>query len=44
MKRKVWIAFGAEFLVFAALLFGPARTLAWPAAWDFLVLFFGGFC
>jgi protein-S-isoprenylcysteine O-methyltransferase Ste14 len=42
MKRKVWIALGAEFLVFAVLLFGPAGTLAWPAAWNFLVLFFGG--
>jgi protein-S-isoprenylcysteine O-methyltransferase Ste14 len=41
MKPKVWIALGAEFLFFAVLLFGPARTLAWPAAWDFLILFLG---
>lgn len=41
MKSKVWIAVGAEFLVFAVLLFGSAGTLAWPAAWVFLVLFFG---
>jgi protein-S-isoprenylcysteine O-methyltransferase Ste14 len=41
MKPKVWIAIGAEFLVFAVLLFGSAGTLAWPAAWAFLSLFFG---
>ncbi len=41
MKPKVWIKLGANFLVFAAILFGSAGTLAWPAAWLFLVLFFG---
>jgi hypothetical protein len=28
-------------VVFAAALFLPAGTLAWPAAWTFLVLMFG---
>jgi protein-S-isoprenylcysteine O-methyltransferase Ste14 len=41
MKPKVWISLGAQFLLFAILLFGPAGTLAWPAAWAFLILFFG---
>lgn len=41
MKPKVWIAVGAEFLVFAVLLFWSAGTLAWPAAWVFLALLFG---
>ncbi|MGH6852136.1 MAG: methyltransferase family protein [Methylocella sp.] len=41
MTPKVWIVVGAEFLVFAVLLFGSAGTLAWPAARAFLVLFFG---
>ncbi|WOJ91095.1 isoprenylcysteine carboxylmethyltransferase family protein [Methylocapsa polymorpha] len=41
MKAKVWIALGAEFFIFAALLFGSAGTLSWRAAWAFLVLFFG---
>ena len=41
MKPKVWIKLGANYLVFAVLLFGPAGTLAWPAAWAFLILFFG---
>jgi hypothetical protein len=42
MKPKVWIAVGEKFLDFAVLLFGSAGMLAWPAAWVFLVLFFGG--
>src|SRR5579884_3573710 len=29
------------FLVFALALFLPAGTLAWPAGWIFLILFFG---
>ena len=29
------------FVVFALALFLPARTIAWPAAWIFLLLFFG---
>ncbi|WP_026607864.1 methyltransferase family protein [Methylocapsa acidiphila] len=41
MKTKVWIAIGAEFVILAALLFGGAGTLAWRAAWYFLILFFG---
>jgi hypothetical protein len=42
MKPKVWIKLGAIFLVSGVLLFGPAGTLAWPAAWALLFLFFGG--
>jgi len=42
MKPKVWIKLGANFLVSAVLLFGPAGTLAWPAAWALLLLFFWG--
>ncbi|MGO4575398.1 isoprenylcysteine carboxylmethyltransferase family protein [Cupriavidus sp. 2TAF22] len=42
MGFKVGFAFVAEALVFAALLFGAAGTLAWPAAWAYLALFFGG--
>ncbi|HEX3497619.1 MAG TPA: isoprenylcysteine carboxylmethyltransferase family protein [Methylocella sp.] len=41
MKSKRWTALRNEFLVYAGLLFVPAGTLAWPAAWAFLVLFFG---
>ena len=41
MQGKVWKALGAEFLVFAVLLFGAAGTTEWVAAWVFLVLFFG---
>jgi protein-S-isoprenylcysteine O-methyltransferase Ste14 len=41
MKPKVLVKLGANFLVFAVLLFGSAGTLAWPAAWAALVLFFG---
>ncbi|MGH6835409.1 MAG: methyltransferase family protein [Methylocella sp.] len=41
MSPKVWIKLGTYFLVFAGLLFGSAGTLAWPAAWAILVLFFG---
>ncbi|MGI8569482.1 MAG: hypothetical protein ACR2KT_10630 [Methylocella sp.] len=33
MKHGVWIKLGANFLVFAILLFWPTGTLAWPAAW-----------
>jgi protein-S-isoprenylcysteine O-methyltransferase Ste14 len=40
LKAKVWIALGAEFLVFALLLFGGAGTLAWRPAWAFLALLF----
>jgi Isoprenylcysteine carboxyl methyltransferase (ICMT) family len=41
MKLKVWIKLGEYFLFFAGLLFGPSGTLAWPAAWACLILFFG---
>ncbi len=41
MSAKVWIVLILEFLFFAALLFGSAGTLRWPAAWVFLGLFFG---
>jgi len=41
MPRKVWIAIAIELLVFAALLFGAAGTLRWPAAWIYLILFAG---
>ncbi len=40
MTPKVWVKLGANFLVFAVLLFGPAGTLAWPAAWACRILFF----
>ncbi|MGH6943069.1 MAG: methyltransferase family protein [Geminicoccaceae bacterium] len=42
MKAKVWVAFAAEALVLAVLLFGAAGTLRWPAGWAFIGLFFGG--
>lgn len=41
MPAKVWIALSIEFFVFAVLLFGAAGTLLWPAAWAFLLIFFG---
>jgi protein-S-isoprenylcysteine O-methyltransferase Ste14 len=41
MEPKVWLRLGAQFLIFATLLFGGAGTLAWPAAWAFLFLFLG---
>ncbi|MGA7386232.1 MAG: isoprenylcysteine carboxylmethyltransferase family protein [Methylocella sp.] len=40
MAAKVWVKLGANFLVVAVLLFEPAGTLAWPAAWALLILFF----
>ena len=40
MKAKVWLALGIESLVFAALLFGIAGTLRWPAGWAFMAIFF----
>ncbi|WP_020204209.1 MULTISPECIES: methyltransferase family protein [Cupriavidus] len=42
MKFRLAFALAAEALVFAALLFGAAGTLAWPAGWAYLALFFGG--
>src|SRR5215216_552568 len=46
MGRKALLTRGlvvllAEFAVFAALLFVPAKTVLWPAGWVFLVIFFG---
>ncbi|HTT61181.1 MAG TPA: isoprenylcysteine carboxylmethyltransferase family protein [Bryobacteraceae bacterium] len=42
MGAKLWLAFVVEALAFLALLFGVAGTIRWPAAWVYLVLFFGG--
>ena len=38
MNANVWGALGAQFLVFALLLFGAAGTLGWIAAWAFILL------
>jgi protein-S-isoprenylcysteine O-methyltransferase Ste14 len=38
---RVWLALAGEAVVFGLLLFGAAGTLRWPAAWAFLVLFWG---
>ncbi len=40
MKAKLILTLGAEFVVFAALLFGTAGTLQWRAGWVFMALFF----
>ncbi len=40
MPRKAWVAIGVEFVVFGALIFGGAGTLAWPQAWVMLGVFF----
>src|ERR1017187_451230 len=42
MSVKVWLTLAAEALIFAALLFGAAGTILWPAAWAYLILFFAG--
>ena len=42
MSRKVWLALTIEAVIFAALLFGAAGTIFWPAGWAYLVLFFSG--
>jgi protein-S-isoprenylcysteine O-methyltransferase Ste14 len=39
MVIKVCVVLGSEVLFFAALLFGAAGTLRWPAAWAYLILF-----
>jgi protein-S-isoprenylcysteine O-methyltransferase Ste14 len=39
---KVWLTIAAEALIFAALLFGAAGTIVWPAAWAYFILFFIG--
>jgi protein-S-isoprenylcysteine O-methyltransferase Ste14 len=41
MKRKAFLAMITEFAVLAALLFVPAGTVLWPAAWAFMAIFFG---
>lgn len=41
MSAKVCSAIGMQFLIFAALLFGAAGTVRWPAGWAFMALFFG---
>src|ERR1039457_7048560 len=40
MGVKVWLTIAAEALIFAALLFGAAGTIVWPAAWAYFILFF----
>ncbi|MGO9616364.1 MAG: methyltransferase family protein [Bryobacteraceae bacterium] len=42
MGVKVCLILGVEALVFAALLFGAAGTILWPAGWAYLILFFVG--
>jgi protein-S-isoprenylcysteine O-methyltransferase Ste14 len=39
---KICLILVVEALLYGALLFGPAGTILWPAAWIYLVLFFGG--
>jgi len=41
LLTKGFLALIAEFAVFAALVFGSAGTLLWPAGWVFLASFFG---
>ncbi|MCI0467606.1 MAG: isoprenylcysteine carboxylmethyltransferase family protein [Beijerinckiaceae bacterium] len=41
MTRKLWAVIGAEFSLFAGLLFGAAGTADWAAAWVFLFILFG---
>ncbi|MGA3016270.1 MAG: isoprenylcysteine carboxylmethyltransferase family protein [Bryobacteraceae bacterium] len=42
MGIKVWLTIAVEALIFAALLFGAAGTIVWPAAWAYFILFFVG--
>ena len=42
MGVKVCLTIAVEALVFAALLFGAAGTIFWPAAWAYFILFFAG--
>ncbi|HKM46701.1 MAG TPA: isoprenylcysteine carboxylmethyltransferase family protein [Terriglobales bacterium] len=42
MVIKICIVLGSESLFFAALLFGAAGTVRWPAAWADLILFIAG--
>src|SRR5215203_610494 len=41
LLTKGFLALTAEFAVFAALVFGSAGTVLWPAGWVFLAIFFG---
>ena len=41
LLAKGFLALTAEFAVFAALVFGSAGTVLWPAGWVFLAIFFG---
>ena len=40
LLAKGFLALIAEFAVFAALVFGSAGTVLWPAGWVFLAIFF----
>ena len=40
MTAKISLTLAAEALIFAALLFGAAGTILWPAGWAYLILFF----
>jgi len=40
MTIKVWVTLIANTAIFALLLFGGAGTLAWPAAWIYVVMVF----
>jgi len=42
MGVKLGLILALEGLFFAALLFGAAGTLRWPAGWAYMILFFGG--
>jgi protein-S-isoprenylcysteine O-methyltransferase Ste14 len=42
MTAKVWFAILGEIVVFGLLLFVPAGTVRWPAAWEFLGIFLAG--
>ena len=39
--RLLSVQIAGLFVIFAAALFFPAGTIAWPAGWAFLILFFG---
>jgi len=42
MGVKICLTIVVEALIFAALLFGAAGTIFWPAAWAYFILFFVG--
>jgi protein-S-isoprenylcysteine O-methyltransferase Ste14 len=41
VPANAWFALSAQLFGFAVLLFGAAGTFFWPAAWAFLLIFFG---